>query len=71
MAQRWWPLHLVLMAGATYLLLIFLKFRCVLDLTTTDLVTTDAAFSSPSSSDHLAPLAGSTSGGGNDNTTLF
>ncbi|KAF0891154.1 hypothetical protein E2562_005220 [Oryza meyeriana var. granulata] len=70
MAWRWRPSHLVLVAVAIYLL-ISLKFRRVLDLTNANLVATNTAFSSPSSSDHLPPLAGSTSSGGNGNTTLF
>nr|ADZ04627.1 hypothetical protein [Oryza glaberrima] len=80
MARRWRPSHLVLVAGAAYLLLISLKFRRVLDLATSDLAATDAAFSSPSSSDHLPPLPVSTTtttttstspGNGNGNATLF
>ncbi|KAF2917954.1 hypothetical protein DAI22_08g226800 [Oryza sativa Japonica Group] len=78
MARRWRPSHLVLVAGAAYLLLISLKFRRVLDLATADLAATDAAFSSPSSSDHLPPLPVSTTtttstspGNGNGNATLF
>ncbi|KAG8046418.1 hypothetical protein GUJ93_ZPchr0008g13058 [Zizania palustris] len=71
MARRWRPSHLVLVAGAAYLLLISLKFRRVLDLAEADLAATDPNFSSPSSSDHLPPLAGSSSGGDNGNATLF
>ncbi|CAO2210226.1 unnamed protein product [Urochloa humidicola] len=61
MARRLWPSHLVLVLGAAYHLLISLKFRRVLDLAATDLAADPAAFSSPSSSDHLPPGASSNS----------
>jgi hypothetical protein len=49
--------HLLLALAAAYLLLISLKFRRVLDLAATDLADDPAAaaFSSPSSADHLPP----------------
>ena len=52
------PSHLLLALAAAYLLLISLKFRRVLDLAATDLAddpAAAAAFSSPSSADHLPP----------------
>jgi len=56
MARRVRPSHLVLALGAAYLLLVSLKFRRVLDLAAADLAGDPAAaFSSPSSSDHLPP----------------
>jgi hypothetical protein len=62
MARRVRPSHLVLALGAAYLLLVSLKFRRVLDLATADLAGDPAAaFSSPSSSDHLPPGAGASS----------
>ncbi|KAL6658830.1 hypothetical protein ACP70R_002870 [Stipagrostis hirtigluma subsp. patula] len=60
MARRVRPSHLVLAAGAAYLLLISLKFRRVLDLAASDLAA-DPAFSSPSSADHLPPASHSSS----------
>ena len=62
MARRVRPSHLVLALGAAYLLLVSLKFRRVLDLAAADLAGGGpAAFSSPSSSDHLPPGAGASS----------
>ncbi|RLN04263.1 hypothetical protein C2845_PM13G02180 [Panicum miliaceum] len=55
MARRVRPSHLVLALGAAYLLLVSLKFRRVLDLAAADLAGDPAAFSSPSSADHLPP----------------
>ena len=60
MARRVRPSHLVLALAAAYLLLVSLKFRRVLDLAAADLAGDPAAFSSPSSSDHL-PSPGSVS----------
>jgi hypothetical protein len=53
--QRVWPSHPVLAAWLAYLL-IFLKFRRVLDLAIADL-DGHSAFSSPPSADHFSPIS--------------